>query len=59
MTKGSSGVRIWTLFSILFLKYVENPHIERTYGDGIDSGSQMNSRVDDLISKNYDYSRPL
>ncbi|CAI4452622.1 ALI_collapsed_G0024430.mRNA.1.CDS.1 [Saccharomyces cerevisiae] len=44
----------------LFLKYVENPHIERTYGDGTDSDSQMNSRIDDLISKeNYDYSRPL
>lgn len=44
----------------LFLKYVENPHIERTYGDGSDSDSQVNGRIDDLISKeNYDYSRPL
>lgn len=44
----------------LFLKYVENPHIERTYGDDFDSESQVNGRIDDLISKeNYDYSRPL
>lgn len=44
----------------LFLKYVESPHIERTYGNEFDSGSEINSNIDDLIAKkNYDYSRPL
>lgn len=51
------------LSQFLFLKYVETPHIERTYGD--DSAdtileSKGNCAIDDLITReNYDYSRPL
>lgn len=53
------------LSQFLFLKYVENPHIERTYGNEDSSDSSIlssngNSSVDDLITReNYDYSRPL
>lgn len=53
------------LSQFLFLKYVESPHIERTYGneDSTDSSilsSNGNCGVDDLITReNYDYSRPL
>lgn len=45
----------------LFLKYVETPHIERTYGEfEDDKENESNSNIDDLITKeNYDYSRPL
>ncbi|EDO16170.1 hypothetical protein Kpol_1026p17 [Vanderwaltozyma polyspora DSM 70294] len=43
----------------LFLKYVESPHIERTYGSDSPSNSTQH-QIDDLIAKeNYDYSRPL
>ena len=46
----------------LFLKYVETPHIERTYGE--DNGAAGNNSsadaIDDLIARdNFDYSRPL
>ncbi|KAK5962538.1 phosphatidylethanolamine N-methyltransferase PWA37_000584 [Arxiozyma heterogenica] len=53
------------LSQFLFLKYVENPHIERTYGNEGSSDSSIlsssgNCGVDDLITReNYDYSRPL
>lgn len=44
----------------LFLKYVETPHIDRTYGQANDSHDTTAANIDDLISKeNYDYSRPL
>lgn len=44
----------------LFLKYVETPHIDRTYGQANDSSVTTTANIDDLISKeNYDYSRPL
>lgn len=44
----------------LFLKYVESPHIERTYGSESNAESETNSKIDDLIAKkNYNYSRPL
>lgn len=44
----------------LFLKYVESPHIERTYGSEFDAESETNSKIDDIIAKkNYNYSRPL
>ncbi|CCK72348.1 phosphatidylethanolamine N-methyltransferase KNAG_0J02690 [Huiozyma naganishii CBS 8797] len=47
-----------------FLKYVETPHIERTYGVAADDEAEgkvaNNHQIDDLIAKeNYDYSRPL
>ncbi|CAR29377.1 ZYRO0G07260p [Zygosaccharomyces rouxii] len=49
------------LLQFLFLKYVESPHMEITYGsESSDDNSQINSCIDDLIAtKNYDYSRPL
>lgn len=53
------------LSQFLFLKYVESPHIERTYGneDSSDNSilsSRGNCGIDDLITReNYDYSRPL
>ncbi|CAL9731008.1 phosphatidylethanolamine N-methyltransferase [Monosporozyma unispora] len=51
------------LSQFLFLKYVETPHIERTYGDDSDETimeSKGNCGIDDLITReNYDYSRPL
>lgn len=44
----------------LFLKYVESPHIEKTYGKETSDGAETNSKIDDLIAKkNYNYSRPL
>ncbi|QLQ80251.1 hypothetical protein HG537_0D02520 [Torulaspora globosa] len=44
----------------LFLKYVESPHIERTYGSESNAESDTNCKIDDLIAKkNYNYSRPL
>lgn len=44
----------------LFLKYVESPHIEKTYGSESSAESETNSKIDDLIAqKNYNYSRPL
>ncbi|CCE65320.1 hypothetical protein TPHA_0K01880 [Tetrapisispora phaffii CBS 4417] len=52
-------VSIWGHFlQFLFLKYVENPHIEKIYG--VSNDTAINSNIDDLISKeHYDYSRPL
>lgn len=49
------------LLQFLFLKYVESPHMEITYGsESNDDNTQINSCIDDLIAKkNYDYSRPL
>lgn len=54
-------VSIWGhLLQFLFLKYVETPHIEKIYGTDSGRDSQINSTIDDLITKeNYDYSRPL
>lgn len=46
----------------LFLKYVETPHIDRTYGQANDNVINGNTpaTIDDLIAKeNFDYSRPL
>ncbi|SMN20979.1 similar to Saccharomyces cerevisiae YGR157W CHO2 Phosphatidylethanolamine methyltransferase (PEMT) [Maudiozyma saulgeensis] len=45
----------------LFLKYVETPHIDRTYGQANDNNdSNTPASIDDLIAKeNFDYSRPL
>lgn len=46
------------LLQFLFLKYVENPHIDRTYGSEDDH--TPNGHIDELILKeNYNYSRPL
>ncbi|CAL9735633.1 phosphatidylethanolamine N-methyltransferase [Monosporozyma servazzii] len=48
------------LSQFLFLKYVETPHIERTYGDDSAQTVMGNCSIDDLITReNYDYSRPL
>lgn len=54
-------VSLWGHFSqFLFLKYVESPHIERTYGVSNLENDTSNNSIDDLIaSENYDYSRPL
>ncbi|GMM56500.1 phosphatidylethanolamine N-methyltransferase [Maudiozyma humilis] len=45
----------------LFLKYVETPHIERTYGGDSDNSSTSSAdAIDDMIARdNFDYSRPL
>ncbi|CCD26221.1 phosphatidylethanolamine N-methyltransferase NDAI_0H00470 [Naumovozyma dairenensis CBS 421] len=53
-------VSIWGHFlQFLFLKYVESPHIERTYGTE-DGQEKEQISIDDLILKeNYDYSKPL
>ncbi|EDO16982.1 hypothetical protein Kpol_1041p40 [Vanderwaltozyma polyspora DSM 70294] len=54
-------ISIWGhILQFLFLKYVENPHIEEIYGSESDTNQLSNSYIDDLIVKeNYDYSRPL
>ncbi|SCW00955.1 LAFE_0D01838g1_1 [Lachancea fermentati] len=53
-------VSLWGhLLQFLFLKYCENPHIERIYSNA-DENDISNSQIDDLLIKqNHNYSRPL
>ncbi|CCE63533.1 hypothetical protein TPHA_0F00460 [Tetrapisispora phaffii CBS 4417] len=52
-------VSIWGhILQFLFLKYVENPHIEKIYGSS--KLTNNNDNIDDIIIKeNNDYTKPL
>lgn len=46
------------LLQFLFLKYCENPHIEKVYGS--DAVENDNAQIDELLTKeNHNYSKPL
>ncbi|SCV00546.1 LAMI_0G05776g1_1 [Lachancea mirantina] len=52
-------ISLWGhLLQFLFLKYCENPHIEKIYGS--EDASDSNRQIDDLLRKeNQNYAKPL